>query len=589
MLVIDDDKCTGCTMCGQLCPKGAIRFENRNGFRYPQVLQEKCINCELCIKRCPAISSNIKKNNYPTVYAAWTKNEVQRIKCTSGGVLFELSKFVIENGGFVAGVSWCDGYKNAEYILINQLEDLAKITQTKYFQPNMNKIFADIKSVLDDDKTVLFIGTSCSNAGLLSFLGKKYENLIICDFICRGYTTQEFHQKRIEYLEKKHNSKIIGVQYKNKELGWSQFGTMFDFENGDRFYLNREDDPYEYMLQIDDYVTRTSCFECKYRTNQRITDITVGDFWGIKEVPEDCFKKGVSVVLVNSSKGIDLLNKISQNLILEKRSIFEVSQGNLCLTGQLNFKKEGRETFYHDLDTLSIPQLEKKYGNVRRFKLNARKKRLLHIIRKIISIIIHVNLFKFVHYNFFCKKIERKNRAFLFPYFGSCIDLQGKCKIILEQSCYINFLKHKGAKEQCILRMYPGSLLYIKHGAKFAACSTIEILHNAKLTIGSLDPNYNTTIICSNEINIGDDVQFGRNVTIYDSNFHPTKFNQKVKGRPLNIGRHVWLCTNVCIVKGLNIGDGAICSINSTITRNVMERTMVMGNPAKCVMENVEW
>ena len=55
------------------------------------------------------------------------------------------------------------------------------------------------------------------------------------------------------------------------------------------------------------------------------------------------------------------------------------------------------------------------------------------------------------------------------------------------------------------------------------------------------------------------------------------------------IGQHVWLCTGVTITKGLKIGDGAICGINSTIMNNVQQCSLVMGNPAKKVMTDVEW
>ena len=46
---------------------------------------------------------------------------------------------------------------------------------------------------------------------------KEYDNLICCDFICRGYTSQKYHEKRVEFLEKQHSSKIRHIQYKNKD------------------------------------------------------------------------------------------------------------------------------------------------------------------------------------------------------------------------------------------------------------------------------------------------------------------------------------------------------------------------------------
>lgn len=584
MLFIEDDKCTGCTMCGQICPTQAIKFEIRDGFRYPVVYKEKCINCELCMKRCPAINSDIEKHQVPEIYAAWIKNEEQRIQCTSGGICYELSKHILDNGGYVAGVSWTDDYKNAKYELIHNINDLDKITQTKYFQPEMSEIYSAIKEVLGLGKRILFIGTPCSNAGLKAFLGKEYENLYCCEFICRGYTSQEYHQKRLEDFEKQYNSKISAVYYKNKSIGWEQFGTKFDFESGKSLYINRYDDPYEYMLQINDFVTRTSCFDCKYRDSHRVSDITVGDFWGIKGMEQEAYRKGVSAVLLNTSKGAELFAEIADVVEKEKRKLWEVSRGNHCLLGQLPYNP-GREQFYQDLKSIPIKKLHKKYGNIKKYK---NKQRVVKL-KKLIYVLLKSDLFSFIHYNYLCKNVIRKRGAYIVPYRGSRINIERDSKIILNASLYLNTLKHRNSKEETYLHAFPGSSIIINGRVGLAASSSIDILPDAELILGQMETNYGTVIVCSNKISIEDGVDMGRNVTIYDSNFHPTKFNKDVKGRPLYIGSHVWLCTGVSIVKGLNIGDGAICGINSTITRNVKERSMVMGNPAKCVMENVEW
>ena len=91
----------------------------------------------------------------------------------------------------------------------------------------MNNIYAKVKEKLVQEVQVLFIGSACSIEGLRLFLTEDYENLICCDFICRGYTSQIFHEKRIDYLEKKTGSRIVSVQYKNKDKGWTNFGTNF--------------------------------------------------------------------------------------------------------------------------------------------------------------------------------------------------------------------------------------------------------------------------------------------------------------------------------------------------------------------------
>lgn len=584
MLNIDDKLCTGCTMCGQLCPKGAISFSIRNGFRFPVIDQSKCVECHLCEDRCPAINRNIQKNTFPTVYSAWTKDSQQRKKCTSGGVCYEISKYILEQGGYVCGVAWCENYRNAEYRIINSIEDLPLITQTKYFQPNMNNVFNEAKSLLNNGKTVLFIGTSCSNAALLALLGKKYDNLICLDFICRGYTSQLYHEKRVRELEKEYDSSISFVQYKEKSVGWEQFGTRFDFENGKSFYINRYDDPYEYMLQIDDYLTRLSCFDCQYRTAERVTDITLGDFWGIQGLDADDYKSGVSAVLINTERGSRLFSEISNRLTYEKRSLWDITKGNHCLLGQLSYR-EGRDVFYKDLDNLTIESIHKKYGNIGKYK--SEKKTMA--IKKALKLLIQLDIPAFVYLNFITKRVSREKGKYFFPYRGSRVVIDKNAIIELHGSIYTNAFKHKHSKEETFIHIYPNGKLVVNGKARIAASSNIDVLKGAELSIGQSETNYGTVIVCSNNIQIGEGVEMGRNVTIYDSNFHPTELNKNVKGRPLIIGNHVWLCTGVCIAKGLVIGDGAICGINATVVRNVKPRTTVMGNPAKCIMENVSW
>ena len=208
---------------------------------------------------------------------------------------------------------------------------------------------------------------------------------------------------------------------------------------------------------------------------------------------------------------------------------------------------------------------------------------------RISGITVHVDVIRFIYLNFMSKAVQRKRGVFLFPYRGTRIILEKGSKIVLNGHLFLNDLKHKHSKEQTFLHIYSNALLSIEGTVKIAAGSTIDVLTGAVLKIGKMNANYNMTIICSNEINIGDDVESGRNVIIYDSNYHQTGFNKKISGRPVNIGNHVWLCTGVCITKGLDIQKGAICGIGAVVTRNVKERTMVLGNPAKLMMENVEW
>lgn len=581
--IISKEMCSGCMACASICHVEAITFSNKMGFRYPNIDEIKCVNCGLCVKKCPAINSAVNKNTRGNVevFSAWTKNHTQRRNSTSGGICFELSKYILENGGCVAGVAWINNYRDAEYVLIDSIEDLPAITQTKYFQPQMNNIYAKVKEKLVQGVQVLFIGSACSIEGLRLFLTEDYENLICCDFICRGYTSQIFHEKRIDYLEKKTGSRIVGVQYKNKDKGWTNFGTKFQFENGSEYYVNRYDDPYEIMFKVDDLNTRPSCYECKYRTMPRTSDITVGDFWTIKGVSDEDLKYGVSAVFVFNNKGKDLLDRISDRIEYQHRTVEEVSAGNYALLHQIRQPQISPNKFFEDLEISSFDEIEKKYASKKVIKMRRFKSLLANLSK--------CNLFTFLKLNFFTKGIVRKRHKFLFPYYGSRIEIQPGAKLIINENLIMNRPKHKYSNEQAYLRIMKGGTFEVNGFSSLAANSTIEILPDAELKIGNIETNYGATIICSNKIIIGNGVDIGRNAMIYDSNFHPTSLNKKVKLKPLIIKDHVWICSGVTITKGIIIEEGAVCGINSTVSRNVKSKHLVMGNPAKSVMANIEW
>jgi acetyltransferase-like isoleucine patch superfamily enzyme len=59
--------------------------------------------------------------------------------------------------------------------------------------------------------------------------------------------------------------------------------------------------------------------------------------------------------------------------------------------------------------------------------------------------------------------------------------------------------------------------------------------------------------------------------------------------KPVHIGNHVWIGMNVMILKGVTIGDGAIIAAGSVVNRDVPERCLAGGVPAKVIKENVQW
>ena len=51
----------------------------------------------------------------------------------------------------------------------------------------------------------------------------------------------------------------------------------------------------------------------------------------------------------------------------------------------------------------------------------------------------------------------------------------------------------------------------------------------------------------------------------------------------------MWIGTNSIILKGVIIGDNSIIAAGSIVTKNVPENSLVAGNPAKIIKQNIKW
>jgi coenzyme F420-reducing hydrogenase beta subunit len=376
------DKCTGCNNCYNICPQNAITMiPDDEGFWYPAINHEKCTRCGLCSKQCP-VMSGLNSDNFstPYVYAAWNRDEDIRINSTSGGIFTELATYIISIGGCVVGAKYNEDLTVAHYI-INRLDDIEKLRQSKYMQSDIGLIFREIKRLISSGRIVLFCGTPCQNAGLMNFLGNQLERLYLCDFICRGVISPKVYKKYIDMLESKYHNKVKRIQFKDKTYGWNRFGTMVEFENGRKYIRDRYSDLYmvgylEYNLYL-----RPSCHNCNFKKLPRNSDLTLGDFWGISKTrPHLDADKGTSVVIVNSIKGQQLFDNIKKNIYCEECQLSDVISENTCLLNSTPVGKY-REEFFENLSKMRFDNALKKA--VKYFGRNQFKKWRFYIILRI--------------------------------------------------------------------------------------------------------------------------------------------------------------------------------------------------------------
>ena len=393
MIEIKDKKnCTSCSACYNICPKNAITMkEDEEGFKYPVVDENKCIKCGLCTKVCPIINNNLRliRNEKPSIYAAWSKDNFTRLDSTSGGIFSELARVIYEKKGYVCGAIF-NNENLVEHKLSNNIKDLDNIRSSKYLQSDIDDIFKKIKEKLIDNKLVLMCGSPCQIAGLYNFLGKDYENLYTCDFICRGMNSPKIFKGYIKSLENKYKSKVKKIKFKNKIHGWHNFSTRIDFENGKTYIGGRYVDSYMVGYLKYNAFMRPACYDCKFKGLPKKSDITLADFWGIENIaPEMDENKGTSMILINSEKGKELFNKISQKIIFKEIKSDKIFNENICNISSPKITSSRKKVF-ENIDKMTYDELSHNFfpspNILGKIKIAIRENDKIKSIRKKIKI-----------------------------------------------------------------------------------------------------------------------------------------------------------------------------------------------------------
>lgn len=290
-------------------------------------------------------------------YAAYSKNDGIRQSSSSGGLFSEFADYVYSIKGFVAGAAFDEDCKTVSHILTESNTDLPKLVTSKYVQSSFN-IHKEIEEKLKDGKFVLCCGTPCQIAGLKTFLKCEYDNLYAVDFICHGTPLQKVWEKYANWQEAEHNGKITSVNFRSKENGWENYSLSISFDSRNKYSALFYKDLYM-RLFLDNLSLNKNCFDCKFKGENRKSDITLGDFWGIdEELQKMNDDKGISVVLINTEKGNELFEKIKSNLAFQKIDENQATRHNLSAVSSVK-KPENYEAFMNDLDKAPFEELAK--------------------------------------------------------------------------------------------------------------------------------------------------------------------------------------------------------------------------------------
>lgn len=370
----DKSKCSGCHACMAACPKNCITMvRDQEGFLYPQVETGYCVDCGICEKACPVLTPLVKTNcPEKSAYAAVSKDENIRRESSSGGMFTELAEFIIGQKGVVFGASFGEDFQ-VKHIAVEHAENLGKLRGSKYVQSSIGSTYAEAKGYLEAGRQVLFTGTPCQIAGLHSYLKKEYNNLITADIICHGVPSPMVWEKYLRELGTPN-----AVSFRSKRRGWRAYSVCIQTDKK-RVCQSRYINP---MIRVflANLCLRPSCYTCAFKGENRTSDLTLADFWGVENVcPQLDDDKGTSLLILHTEKARELLQSVKESVTLK-----EVEPERALKTNGSYYwsagKPEARESYMQTVQTDSFQRATKKYCKVDRIKMM--KNEVKSILRK---------------------------------------------------------------------------------------------------------------------------------------------------------------------------------------------------------------
>lgn len=315
--------CCGCTACQQICPTKCITMESdKEGFLYPKIDGRDCIQCNKCKNICPIYHSDIPKGK-TEAYVGHVKDEYIRKSSSSGGIFSIVAGMIIKQNGVVFGAAFDEEFM-VHHIGIESEEELPRLRGSKYVQSRLENTYSEVEKWLRKDRIVLFSGTACQIAGLKKFLNKEYENLYTIDVLCHGVPSPEIWKMYLKKICNQYKSSVHKIEFRNKDNGWKNFLIKIEFSDMCHYCEPFSKDKYMRMF-LGNLDLRPSCYDCHFKSFPRVSDITIGDCWGIEnhmqEMDDD---KGTSVISVHTDKGREIIKEIQKDVILKKAELNKV-------------------------------------------------------------------------------------------------------------------------------------------------------------------------------------------------------------------------------------------------------------------------
>lgn len=253
----------------------------------------------------------------PFFFAGYSKDKENLETAASGGMFYELSKYIIDKGGVVYGVAQ-PSITEVVHMRADSLQEVQKFRQSKYLKSRMNGCFIQVKKDLDEGKEVLFSGVPCQIAALYRFLKKEYLNLYTVEVVCHGVPYSHVFKEYVEEKSKGEHGRLVDISFRDKCNGWKNYSIREYFEDGYEYVEQGNLHPINrlYLFGIN---MEERCARCEYAHLPRVADITLADFWKYEGVLLEKNKdRGMSLIAVNNLKGNELFEAMKDDIYCDE-------------------------------------------------------------------------------------------------------------------------------------------------------------------------------------------------------------------------------------------------------------------------------
>lgn len=303
------------------------------------------------------------------VFAFKAKND-KLIESSSGGAFFAIAEafFSYVPGKKVVYGAAYDSECNISTYSAYSIEECGKFRGSKYAECTYADSLSEVADKLSQGYTVLYAGIPCQISALKFFLSRHeidVSNLYLVDIICHGIPQKRLWEDYKSKLETRYGRKLKQIHFRYKKTNYAEPIMAAEFTDGK---LIKE------TMLIRSYMTlyftylplKKACYSCKFSNMLRVSDVTLGDFWGVEKImPKIPSKGGVSEIIVNTEKGahlVGLLNKIPC-------SVFDRCESNDYIKYQHNLnlpteRPNNTEKFWSDYEEHGFDYILSEYADV---------------------------------------------------------------------------------------------------------------------------------------------------------------------------------------------------------------------------------